>query len=799
MIINRRIMVRESESIKQGNYMKTLEKVKKGICYLLTMLMIGMLCTGCMSDDDFWEDDDYEDYEYEDYEYEDSVGQGETVPVSTDRVTASNSLLSVDGETGTMTITRPKRDTETPMGESGTWTIFVYLCGSDLESDDGMASDDIMEMLSSSAGGNVRFVVETGGSGSWNDPNVDRSMLQRFVIEYQAMTEVYSEASRNMGDTAVLTDFLRWGIRNYPAEHMGVIFWNHGSGSINGVCFDELNNDDSLSLLEIDSALYSIYDEMTDRFEFVGFDACLMGTVETANVLASYARYMYGSEETEPGSGWNYTEIGNYLAENPNANGEELGKVVCDSFLADCKAQNDDDLTTLSVIDLNKVDDLLIAFHSFAKSMYDAGADADTLASMIRGIEAADNFGGNNRSEGYTNMVDMGGLIQACSSYTNGASEAAAALERSICYQVTGATHRGASGLAIYYPLELQGSSELSIFETVSVSPYYLSFIDRQDLGSIYASDDSYYDNSYDDDYDDDDDSDYGDSYDDSLPDFLWYDDDDWYDDSYWYDDDNCWNSYCDYEYDDSCDCYRRKSADTDHWKYADQFKPTGESRLITFAQKPALNADGIYTFTLDKRGLENAAAVYAYVYEVSGDGKELIEIGETFDVIGDWSDGVFEDMFDGYWLSLPDGQNLATYIVDYDEDAIIYTSPILLNGQETNLRLRQDNDGTVTIEGAWDGIDENGAASKKITKLKDGDVIIPCYYSLDMDTFEDLEGWQGAEYKVNGTPEILLGMLDEADYYYAFCIDDIYHDYYMTEFEEFHVDEHGDTWFYTE
>lgn len=766
--------------------------MKKAISYLLSLIMIGMLCTGCMDDEDW---DDYSDNEgsgYEDIENGDQTEPGETVPASADRVNASNSLLSVDGESGAMTISRPRRDTEIPMGDSGTWTIFVYLCGSDLESDGGMASDDIMEMLSSSAGGNVRFVVETGGSGSWNDPNVDRTMLQRFVIEYQAMTEVYREASRNMGDTAVLTDFLRWGIQQYPAEHMGVIFWNHGSGSINGVCFDELNNDDSLSLLEIDSALYSIYDEMTDRFEFIGFDACLMGTVETANVLASYSRYMYGSEETEPGSGWDYTEIGKYLAENPNANGEELGKVVCDSFLADCEAQNDDDLTTLSVIDLNKIDDLLIAFNSFAKSMYDAGADADTLASMIRGIESADNFGGNNRSEGYTNMVDMGGLIQACSSYTSGAPEASSALENTICYQVTGAAHQGASGLAIYYPLELQGSSELSIFETISVSPYYLSFIDRQDLGSVYASDDSYYSDYSDYDYD----SEYDD---DSFLDFLWYDDDDWYDDSYWYDDDNCWNSYCDYEYDDSCDCYRRKSADTDHWKYADQFSPTGESKLIRFKEKPALSTDGIYTFTLDKRGLENAAAVYAYVFEVSEDGKELIEIGETFDVIGDWSTGVFEDMFDGYWLSLPDGQNLATYIVDYDEDSIIYTSPILLNGQETNLRMKQDNDGTVAIEGAWDGLDENGAASKKITKLQDGDVIIPCYYSLDANTYEDQAGWQGAEYKVDGTSEILLDMMDEADYYYAFCIDDIYHDYYMTEFEEFHVDENGDTLFYQE
>ena len=123
---------------------------------------------------------------------------------------------------------------------------------------------------------------------------------------------------------------------------------------------------------------------------------------------------MYGSEELEPGSGWDYSAIGKFLGKNPKADGADLGKVVCDSFLAACKAMDDDDLTTLSVIDLAKVDDLLVSFNDFAKGMYEAGEDQSKLTEMIRGITAADNFGGNNKSEGYTNMVDLGGIISAC-------------------------------------------------------------------------------------------------------------------------------------------------------------------------------------------------------------------------------------------------------------------------------------------------------------------------------------------------------------------------------------------------
>ena len=117
-----------------------------------------------------------------------------------------------------------------------------------------------------------------------------------------------------------------------------------------------------------------------------------------------------------------------------------------------------------------------------------------------------------------------------------------------------------------------------------------------------------------------------------------------------------------------------------------------------------------------------------AYVYTLTEDGEGYIEIGETYDLEADWDEGYFADAFDGYWLSLPDGQNLATYIVDTTDDYIIYSSPILLNDEETNLRIRQTYDGAITVEGAWDGIGNNGISSRNIVKIGTGDTIIPVY-----------------------------------------------------------------------
>lgn len=235
---------------------------------------------------------------------------------------STDMLVSSGGELEIQRLTR----TETKkMGDSETWTIFVYMCGSDLESDGGLATMDLQEMIDGSPSDKTRFVVQTGGANAWDNDLVDDAMTQRFVIENHNITEIEAVAGANMGSAKTLAEFLDWGVATYPAEKMGLIFWNHGGGSITGVCFDEQNENDSLSLLEIENALTSVYPKMTDAFEFIGFDACLMGTLETGNILAPHARYMIASEELEPGYGWDYKAIGSFIGSNPAAGGAELG------------------------------------------------------------------------------------------------------------------------------------------------------------------------------------------------------------------------------------------------------------------------------------------------------------------------------------------------------------------------------------------------------------------------------------------------------------------------------------------
>ncbi len=654
--------------------------------------------------------------------------------------------LSADNK---LQITRVNEGKNTPMGEDDTWTIFVYMCGSDLESGSGMASMDIQEMMQASIPDNVKFVVETGGSNSW-EIGADESLNQRFVVTNGEIELVDEKQQSAMGKSKTLESFLDWGIDNYPAANMGLVFWNHGGGSISGVCFDELDDYKSLSLRKIDAALLSISDKLTDKFEFIGCDACLMGTSETANVFASYANYMVCSQELEPGYGWDYAAIGDFLASNPGADGRELGEIIADSFYESCAACQSEDGATLSVIDLSKFDKLMVAFNDYAYELYNASADTDVLAKIKRKAKKVDNFGGNNKAEGYTNMVDLGGIIETTSKFSDASNTALTALNSAVCYKVNGSQHSDASGLSIYYPLKIEGSKEIKTFNKIAISPYYLAFVDRM-VESGYGI------------------TEYGN-----------------------FDASGVVENWGSNEYDMEeilSDSGNDEAENTTEYDYVDEGSED-DSSLITFTEEPGFDENGNAGFTLDESGLENTASVVASVLWVLDDeATQIADLGEVADLVCDWDTGRIQDNFDGQWYALTDGQYLGVYYVNSTDEYDVYTTKVRLNGEETNLRFRvYYEDARCEFEGIWDGIDEYGMASGQVKQLNIGDTIVPLYY--DGLTFEEGDYYEGNEFVVSDMDFITYESLSDGEYWYGFVIYDVYDDVFVSEYLTFNIED---------
>ena len=323
-------------------------------------------------------------------------------------------------------------------------TLMVYLCGTDLESRSQMATMDLQEMLNADIGENVNLIVYTGGCRQWQNNVLDSGKNQIWQVKDEGLVCLEKNmGSVSMTDPDTLSSFIRWCADEFPANRNALIFWDHGGGSVSGFGYDEkFQSSGSMSLAEIDEAL-------TDggvRFDFVGFDACLMATAENALMLAEHADYMIASEETEPGIGWYYTNWLTTLSGNTSVSTLELGKEIIDDFVEACAQKCRGQSTTLSIVDLAEAETTVPeALAAFSNGTYE----------LIRNNKYAQvsNARSDTREFGASSRIDQVDLVHLAKNMNTGEGDALAdALLGTVKYNRTSSDMTNSYGISIYFP-----------------------------------------------------------------------------------------------------------------------------------------------------------------------------------------------------------------------------------------------------------------------------------------------------------------------------------------------------------
>ena len=251
-------------------------------------------------------------------------------------------------------------------------TVLIYMNGSDLESTEGQATEDLTEMLAAPYCDEVNIIVQTMGTLIWDD-KYDISSLE--TQRFRVMEDELLPVDKNLGqldctDETTLRDFIVWGIDNYPAERYMLIFWNHGGGPVYGFGYDEYQSyEESLTLDEMQKGLESA----GVKFDFIGMDCCLMSSIEVCYALSDFCDYMILSEEFESSLGWNYTGWIEQLVNNPSVLVEDLAVTLIDDMIEANKNSGENDAATLALIDGSMVQVLFAAWKTFAY------ANEDTL------------------------------------------------------------------------------------------------------------------------------------------------------------------------------------------------------------------------------------------------------------------------------------------------------------------------------------------------------------------------------------------------------------------------------------
>lgn len=361
------------------------------------------------------------------------------------------------------------------------YTILVYMVGSDLESNGGAASNDLIEMAAVGSTKNVNILVETGGAKKWSLPMISNKVNQRWLVQKDNLKLIKNDlGNRSMGKQSTLQDFLIWGVKNYPAKKYAVILWDHGSGA-KGFGYDENNlGDPSLSVKEINGALKAASAAGKKKFELVGFDACLMGNIETATGLKDYASYMVASEELEPGHGWDYTSALQALNKKPASTGAEFGKAIADGYKNQATAEGTASQITLSVVNLAKISSVNTALENFINKASKDIKNPERITSVSKARIKAEDYGDAGAHGGTTDMADIYDIAyNLTSNYPAEANQLMKSIKECITYKVTSDVKPNANGLSIYFPCKDKDSfkDNLKEYQNTGYSKNYQQFL----------------------------------------------------------------------------------------------------------------------------------------------------------------------------------------------------------------------------------------------------------------------------------------------------------------------------------
>lgn len=327
-----------------------------------------------------------------------------TADITVDSGTRLKAKVPTGARTGLISVTTPggtassKENFEViPGGVTvARWTFLIYLDADNNLETAGVG--DFQEMAKVGSSSLVNIVVQmdrhpgtnlpqyTGFYGGWDG-------TRRFLVKKDddpSVTPLQDLGEKNMGDPEVLRDFVEWGVKNYPAKHYALVIWNHGDGwratmqklmlkikdarsrgeqewgISKAIAHDDTDND-VLYMKEVQTALESAVTNLKgnngfEKFDIIGFDACLMGMVEVAYAMRNVTNYMVGSEDLEPGDGWPYDLILKELISAQSVTPDKLAGIIVTEYVNSYRGRTG---ITQGAVDISKLNPLVTAIDAF--------------------------------------------------------------------------------------------------------------------------------------------------------------------------------------------------------------------------------------------------------------------------------------------------------------------------------------------------------------------------------------------------------------------------------------------------
>jgi hypothetical protein len=377
------------------------------------------------------------------------------------------------------------------------WTILIY--GHADHSLSSQMAVDLRKMESTGSGPGFNIVVQADFDASVDEDNEDEGLpralnrgTSRFLIAKSTNPELVGSRpverlpELNHDDPNVLSEFIRWALKKYPADRYGLVFWDHG-GQWEGYGGDEqdgtVEEPKGMSTAAIRSAvLEAMKSAGIKKWDFVAFDTCLMGGVEVLGDFADLTDIFIACPEIDYGDGWNYGPVLRWLKERPDAAMREFGIMEASlwkelHFTRDNEA--DRALAAHCVYDLTVYPAVQSAFSGFAAAISAAYAPSNLAIPRQRRLSIEYSLADVESLGEPTDYIDLGmfaGRFAADPKSPEPLRKSSRALveaiEKLVIAKTLGSEKEGASGLSVWYPVDDEGEAgeKFSAYRKLSVS-----------------------------------------------------------------------------------------------------------------------------------------------------------------------------------------------------------------------------------------------------------------------------------------------------------------------------------------
>lgn len=319
------------------------------------------------------------------------------------------------------------------------WTILLYMdADNNLEP---FALTDWEEMAAAQFNGDVQIVAQIDRSDRVSDVANDWQ-AKRFVKGAEGWQEVAALGELNMSSTETLTNFIAWGLQEFPAQNVGLIMWGHGGGW-RGTGWDI---GEQLSLVQLQRGVQDgLLASGVEQLAFIGFDACLMGQHDVFVAMQDSTEIGIASSGLVPGNGWNYTAWLNNLADAPASDASDVARMVVESYASEYESDANARIAAVDLPAYALVSNSLRVVGELTAAEMPRYADdvSDALAgSRLTGV-------GQERE-----VVDLGRFAMLLNQLSDPTLQAAAGTVGSAIEQSIIARHpeQFASGVGLYFP-----------------------------------------------------------------------------------------------------------------------------------------------------------------------------------------------------------------------------------------------------------------------------------------------------------------------------------------------------------